>query len=190
MKSNFILASASPRRLELLRQIGIEPVVIPADIEEISDPTLSPEKIVMSNAYRKAEAAATQAAIDDIILGADTIVIANGQIFGKPRHDLEAHAMLNRLSGKKHSVYSGICLIKGEQIQIDYRCTDVFFTPLSQAEIENYVASGESADKAGAYGIQGIGGTFIERIEGDYYTVVGLPLVLLKEMLKKINVLT
>lgn len=179
-----VLASASPRRLELLQQIGIEPLVAPSPITEESDlASFQPAALVELNASRKAQAA-TPTFAQAIIIGADTVVIQDGRLFGKPADDAAATAMLHKLAGQWHTVYTGICLIDtaNNQTCCGNRATQVRFAALTAEQISAYVASGEPRDKAGAYGIQGLGGLFVEQIRGDYGTVVGLSLPLLREL--------
>ena len=179
---HIVLASASPRRLEILRQIGIEPELHPVEVEE--DNTLTTQRdeeaVVSANAALKAQAAA--AAYDDaIVIGADTIVSLDGVIFGKPVDRADAKRMLETLSGNTHKVYTGICLIdtKTHKTVGGASVCEVTFPKL---EIEEYLDSGEPFDKAGAYGIQGRGALLVDRIEGDYYTVVGLSVPLLRRL--------
>ena len=182
---HIVLASASPRRLEILRQIGIEPELHPVEVEE--DNTLTTQRdeeaVVSANAALKAQAAA--AAYDDaIVIGADTIVSLDGVIFGKPVDRADAKRMLETLSGTTHKVYTGICLIdtKTHKTVGGASVCEVTFPKLKEREIEEYLDSGEPFDKAGAYGIQGRGALLVDRIEGDYYTVVGLSVPLLRRL--------
>ena len=182
---HIVLASASPRRLEILRQIGIEPELHPVEVEE--DNTLTTQRdeaaVVSANAALKAQAAA--AAYDDaIVIGADTIVSLDGVIFGKPVDRADAKRMLETLSGNTHKVYTGICLIdtKTHKTVGGASVCEVTFPKLKEREIEEYLDSGEPFDKAGAYGIQGRGALLVDRIEGDYYTVVGLSVPLLRRL--------
>ena len=186
-----ILASASPRRLMLLRQIGIEPKVIAAEIREKSPrPGMPPAKLVMKNADLKALAVSKCIPQQDgLIIAADTVVALDDQILGKPRGPMEARNMLRSLSGRWHQVFSGLCLldgVTGKRI-CGYSTTKVHFVPLTEQEISAYVATGEPRDKAGAYGMQGQGGLFVDRIEGDYTTVVGMSLPLLRMMILKLE---
>lgn len=179
-----VLASASPRRLELLRQIGLEPLVRVQPAEETQDlAAYGPRALVELNARRKAEAARDVLA-DSIVIAADTVVICAEQLFGKPRDAAQAARMLARLSGGWHCVYTGLCLLDTANATLlcGSRATEVRFAPLTQEQIAAYVESGEPLDKAGAYGIQGLGGLFVEEIRGDYSTVVGLSLPLLREL--------
>ena len=181
MNQSLILASASPRRRELMAYTGLPFEVITADAEEIK--TGEPEALVMENARRKAQAVGRRHP-NSVVLGADTIVYQSGAVLGKPRDQEDARAMLRRLSGAWHTVYTGVCVIKpnGEQ---DVRCdaSRVKFVPLSEADIERYIASGEPMDKAGAYAVQGRAGMFVSRIEGSYSNVIGLPMHLVRDML-------
>lgn len=177
-----VLASASPRRLDLLRQIGIEPSLLPVNVDERQNLTehLPPHRLVMFNAELKAKAAVDLGG-EALIVAADTVVILDGELLGKPADEVEAAAMLRRLSGKKHQVYTGICVTDSANKchATGYNCTDVEILPLSEQMIDDYIATGEPMDKAGAYGIQGKGGLFVKQISGDYGTVVGLSLPLL-----------
>lgn len=184
----FILASASPRRLDLLRQVGVEPLLLPVDIPEQACPApgQSPAELVCANARAKARAAWQQVGAKPVlILGADTVVqAADGRLLGKPRNGAEAAAMLRLLSGGDHSVLTGQCLLdaaSGREL-CQAAETRVSFLPLAEAEIQAYVSGGEPLDKAGAYGMQGQAGLFVRSIHGDYSTVVGLSLPLLYQM--------
>lgn len=183
-----ILASASPRRRELLQLLGVEFEVRPSAIAEQQLPGESGEFFVARLAREKAEAvAATIPAIPPgtVILGCDTEVILDGLALGKPQSDDHAAEMLRRLAGRSHDVVTGICLIRAARSpQSDVVSTRVYFGPMSDAEIAAYVASGEPRDKAGAYAIQGRAARFIERIEGCYYNVMGLPLATLYRLLQ------
>jgi nucleoside triphosphate pyrophosphatase len=176
-----ILASQSPRRAEILRQAGIPFVVKPADVDESEHPGEAVEDYVKRVAQLKA--AAVQAAGEDIVLGADTVVVIGGDVLGKPRDQADAVRMLEKLAGREHQVITGICLRRGTELLYDRAVTRVWFTPLTSGEIEQYVASGEPMDKAGAYAIQGLASKFILRIEGSYTNVVGLPIELVTKYL-------
>jgi septum formation protein len=184
-----ILASRSPRREAILRQLGVPHVVQPADVEESSAAGLPPREQAMVAAARKAAAIARQIP-DGIVLGADTIVVVDGdQVLGKPRSPEEAAAMLTRLMGRTHLVTTGMALIDvatGAR-SLSWEDTRVTMREAAPAEIAAYVATGEPLDKAGAYGIQGQGAVFVERIEGCYYNVVGLPVFRLVSMLEDIR---
>lgn len=179
---SLVLASASPRRLELLRQIGIEPQVLPVQVEEIPRPHESPADYVRRVALDKALAAAERRP-EAPVLGADTEVVADGAVFGKPSDAEDCARMLRHLSGRVHRVLSAVALLwKGRRYQA-MSTTLVHFRPLGEAEIAAYWASGEPAGKAGGYAIQGRGAVFVRRIEGSYSGVVGLPLCETAELL-------
>lgn len=179
-----LLASASPRRAELLTAAGIRFTVHKVDVDEAPLPGEHPEQHVRRLALEKAAAAAT-ARPEAVVLGADTVVTIDGAILGKPRDDRDAAAMLRRLSGRDHEVFTGIALaVPGRPIAVDVACTRVWFSVLSPAEVEWYVRSGEPRDKAGAYAIQGLASRFVERIDGSYSNVVGLPVALVWRLLK------
>lgn len=185
-KCPLILASQSPRRLHLLKMLGWEFTVHISETEEHIPSETLPENIVQALAMQKAETVA--AFYDDaLILGADTIVVANGHVLGKPTSERHAFQMLNQLRNNTHTVYTGIALIhpKSHRNVTAFTHTDVTFGRMSDAEIHAYIATGSPMDKAGAYGIQDdAGALFISKIEGDYYNVVGLPLHLLYQTLK------
>lgn len=189
-----ILASASPRRLDLLRQAGVEPELFPVQVQERQElEGLSPETLVIYNATLKAQTAAeewqAQGGEPGLILGADTVVVQDGALFGKPADAAEAAAMLFTLSGATHSVFTGQCLIDSRTgaTVAAARETKVSFDKMSEEAIVAYVSSGEPLDKAGAYGMQGLGGLFVRSIEGDYSTVVGLSLPLLYQMVRQLE---
>lgn len=172
--SELILASASPRRRELLSLAGFDFEVITADVDEVLDPTLAPYELVMSLAFQKAQAVAENNP-NKTVIGADTVVVLDGKVLGKPHSEAEAVEMLRSLSDRTHEVYTGVCLINGEKIHKFYECTAVSFYPLEEELISGYVASGDCMDKAGSYGIQGKGCVLVKGIEGDYFNVVGFP---------------
>jgi septum formation protein len=184
----FVLASSSPRRVEILKKEGIDfEVIFPENIEE-KNISADPASHVQELSRKKAESVAEK--VDGShILGADTIVVLNGEILGKPRDSEEAFKMLRKLSGKEHKVYTGISLIDKDKSKIlsGYQLTKVKFNQLKDEEIKDYIETGEPLDKAGAYGIQGMGNFLVEKIEGDLDNVIGLPLKKLKELLKKIR---
>lgn len=176
-----ILASASPRRRELLGLLGKPFVIRCADIDETMDPKKAPFDEVAR--VSRLKALGVEAEEDDLVIAADTIVVCEGRVLGKPRSRREAEEMLRLLSGRDHQVMTGCTLRKGRQTRTFTEVTDLHFRPLSQREIEAYVATGEPMDKAGAYGIQGGAALFCQRLEGDYYNVMGLPVcALLQEM--------
>lgn len=180
-----ILASGSPRRKEILEQVGVVFSVMPSDVEEIITKEV-PEEIVMELSRQKAEDVyQKQGNKDVIVLGADTVVAHEGKILGKPKTKEEAKAMLRSLSGQKHSVYTGVTLIGKGGRETFYDETVVEFYPMNEEEISAYVESGEPMDKAGAYGIQGKAAAFIKGIEGDYYNVMGLPIAKVLRNLQK-----
>ena len=183
-----ILASGSPRRRQLLEQIGLTFVVRSSDVDESVSPGLTPAQVVESLSARKGEAVAAEAAPGDLVLSADTVVALDGAILGKPRDRAEAEAMLTALSGRTHQVYTGVTLLQDGRRLTEHEVTAVTFRPLSPGEIAAYVSTGEPMDKAGAYGIQGLGALLVERLEGDYFNVMGLPLCRLGEMLARFGV--
>lgn len=178
-----ILASQSPRRSELLQQAGISFVARPANVDETIFAGESPGAYVKRVAQEKATA--VEATPGDIVLGADTVVVIDGQILGKPRDAADAIRMLQVLSGREHTVLTGICLRRTTETILDVAETRVWFPPLTQSEIQQYVATGEPMDKAGAYAIQGLASKFVRRIEGSYTNVVGLPVELVYQYLHR-----
>ena len=181
-----ILASKSPRRKELLKQIGIPFVVVVSDAEEVSGNSWTPAALVVENAKRKARAVAEKYP-DSPVLGADTVVSSEGKIFGKPKDKDEARKMLTALSGKMHEVTTGLALINRNEIRTTNVTTKVFFDTMTKADIDAYIATEEPMDKAGAYALQGKAARFIEKIEGSYSNVVGLPLNALIQLGKGLN---
>ncbi|HLF14903.1 MAG TPA: Maf family protein [Bacteroidota bacterium] len=178
MSKRIILASGSPRRRHLLRQIGFSFTVDESDVPEDTDGHGSPSEIVLDLSRRKAAQVASRHP-DAYIIGADTIVVLDGAVLGKPSDAGDAGRMLRLLSGRTHEVYTGFCVIEkpGERSVSDYEVTKVTFRRLSEEEIDSYVRSGSPMDKAGAYGIQDdYGAIFVEKIEGCFYNVVGFPL--------------
>lgn len=170
----FIVASASPRRRELLSNVGFTFEVIPSDADESCEEKLSPEELVTELGRRKAESVFAENT-DAVVLGCDTIVEYEGNVLGKPESREEAKEMLRMLSGKKHNVHTGVCIMDSEKAVSFVNTVKVEFYELSGELIDSYVATGESDDKAGAYGIQGVGCVLVKGIEGDYFSVVGLP---------------
>ena len=177
-----ILASASPRRHELLDAAGIEHLVRPTDIHERRHPGEPPAQFVQRLAGEKAQAALRDPG--ETVLGADTIVCVDGEVFGKPVDDEDAARMLRQLSGREHWVYTGICILSSTVKITDLASTKVFFLPLTETEIQEYTRSGEPRDKAGAYAIQGRASRFVDSISGSYGNVVGLPVSLIYHYLK------
>lgn len=179
-----ILASASPRRRELLAFFGIPFVIRAADIDETMNPSLPPYDEVARLSREKALAVPRGG--DDVVVAADTIVVCDGRVLGKPHSPDEAKQMLRLLSGRAHQVMTGCTVLRGETIETFTEVTDLHFRPLSEGEILRYVASGEPMDKAGAYGIQGGAALFCTGLEGDYYNVMGLPVCRLSGVLKAV----
>ena len=172
---DIILASASPRRSELMTLAGFRFDVICADIDEIVPEKALPQEVVMSLALQKAQAVAKDHR-KSAVVGSDTVVVLDGKILGKPRSEKEAAEMLRSLSGRTHKVYTGVAIVCGEKVTSFFEETEVEFYPLTDQEILDYVATGEPMDKAGAYGIQGRGAVLVKRINGDYFNVMGLPI--------------
>ncbi|MBO5129314.1 MAG: septum formation inhibitor Maf [Oscillospiraceae bacterium] len=180
---NLILASASPRRKELMGLFHVPFVIRAADIDETMDPSLPPEREVARISSLKA--AATPREADDVVVAADTIVVCDGKVLGKPRTEDEAAAMLRSLSGRAHQVMTGVTVLRGDKAHTCTEITDIHFRELTEREILAYVATGEPMDKAGAYGIQGGAALFCTALEGDYYNVVGLPVCRLGQILRE-----
>jgi septum formation protein len=183
-----VLASASPRRQELLQQIGCGFRVVVSDAEELSGDGISPERLAVENARRKAEDVAAKEGSEVPVLGADTVVAVDEMILGKPKDGNDAVRMLRLLSGRQHFVYTGIALAYRGEIYEDVVRTEVWVDELSEKEIEAYIATGEPMDKAGAYAVQGIAAKFIPRIDGSFSNVVGLPLHAVKELARKAGI--
>ncbi len=183
-----VLASASPRRQELLRQIGCGFRVVVSDAEELSGDGISPERLAVENARRKAEDVAAKEGGYAPVLGADTVVAVDETILGKPKDEMDAVRMLRLLSGRQHFVYTGIALAYRGEVYGDVVRTEVWVDELSEKEIEAYIATGEPMDKAGAYAVQGIAAKFIPRIDGSFSNVVGLPLHAVKELARKAGI--
>jgi len=181
-----ILASASPRRIELLRMLGARFSVIPSGIEEETGEGALVADIVERNALAKASDVARRLG-RGLVVGADTVVVLDGKVFGKPADLDDARRMLGLLAGKTHSVYSGVAVVRAEDDRVEtaHAITDVKFRPLSLSQIDRYFKMIDPLDKAGAYAVQGAGGVIIEKIEGCYYNVVGLPLTVLDELLAR-----
>jgi septum formation protein len=178
-----VLASRSPRRAELLAAAGIEFTVRVADIDETPLAGEPPREYVLRVAEEKARA--VPASEGETVLAADTSVVLGDEIMGKPKDAADAARMLRALAGQRHDVITAICLKRGEHVVRDIASTAVWFAPLSEEEIADYVASGEPMDKAGAYGIQGMASRFVERIDGSYSNVVGLPVALTWQHLRE-----
>jgi len=182
---NLILASTSPRRSELLTLAGFQFTVRARPVEEVRRPGEDPRDYVMRLAREKAEASYRDP--DEIVLGADTTVVLDDRVLEKPHHAASAKAMLRALSCREHVVLTGICIKHGGGTIVDCESTRVSFLALDEREIEEYVASGEPMDKAGAYAIQGLASKFIDRIDGCYFNVMGLPLALFYKHWKALN---
>lgn len=185
------LASRSPRRAELLQQIGMDFIVLPSDIDESILPGEQASAYVVRLAHAKAIACQQYLMVSDLpsrpILAADTTVCVDDEILGKPETEAEAYAMLKLMSGRWHEVHTALALATGQDIATRLSTTRVEMAVLSEAEIKAYIASGEPFDKAGAYGIQGLAGVFIRRIEGSYSGVMGLPIYEIATLLKQVG---
>ena len=185
---DIILASKSPRRRALLEHMGVKDFrILTPDIDEHMDRELPPAELVRQISLEKAQAVAAQADPNAVIIAADTVVALDGVVLGKPADEEEAFRMLSLLSGNRHQVYTGLTVLRGEQVFSQWEETSVTFRPLTAEEIEAYIATGEPMDKAGAYGIQGYGALFIEGISGDYYNVMGLPVCRLGQILGQLG---
>ncbi|MGI6031505.1 MAG: Maf family protein [Eubacteriales bacterium] len=178
-----ILASQSPRRRELMERIAPGFRAESPEADERVEGEVTPAQAACEVARRKA--AAVAAGAEDVVIGADTIVVCDGKRLGKPVDGEDAFRTLRMLSGRMHSVITGLCVRQGRRERVCYQETRVWFYPLSEEEIRAYIATGEPMDKAGSYGIQGLGGLLVERIEGDYYNVVGLPAAKLLRILRE-----
>ncbi|MCM0648965.1 Maf-like protein [Clostridium swellfunianum] len=188
---NIVLASASERRQELLKRIlGNFDIIVSNFDEDTIKFSGDPEEYVKALAYAKANQVAEKMKSESLVIGSDTIVYQDGRILGKPKDYKDAYSMLKALSGSSHKVYSGIAVVNSASKKIITAavCTEVFFSELTEEQIKTYIESGEPMDKAGAYGIQGNGGVFVEKIHGCYYNVVGLPINRLYYVLKEMGV--
>lgn len=186
---HLVLASASPRRAEILRSVGWDFETLPVDIDETHTDGEDAVDYVERLSREKAEAAA-RCVPDGLVLGADTTVVVDQDVLGKPRDEDEARSMLRRLSGRWHAVLTGVTLIRGGEVRksvVAHETTRVLFAPMTDEEINWYVATGEPMDKAGAYAIQGRAALFIEKIEGEYWNIVGLPMRLVYNMTREIS---
>jgi len=180
-----VLASGSPRRKELLERLFTgELQILPAEGEEVPPVGAGPDEIVKVLSEAKAREVARKCGREDLVIAADTIVWLGGKLLGKPADEAEAARMLHALSGQDHEVYTGVTLIHGDTVLSEAEMTKVSFRNMTDREIEAYIRSGEPMDKAGAYGIQGLGSVFVRKIEGDFFNVMGLPVCRLGEMLK------
>ena len=183
-----VLASQSPRRRQLLGQMGLEFTTQSPEIDESAFHGRDAQDLVETLSREKARWVARQQTPDTLVIGADTVVVLDGAILGKPRDGAEAEAMLAALSGRDHQVFTGVTLCQGDRILTQAEETQVTFRPLTGQEIRQYVSTGEPMDKAGAYGIQGLGGLLVEGIRGDYFNVVGLPVCRLGRMLARFGI--
>ena len=184
---NLILASQSPRRKELLGLFHIPFTVQVSDADETMDPNLSAAEAVAMVSRRKAEAIPREA--DDVVIAADTIVVLGGEILGKPKDTADASRMLHLLSGRDHQVMTGMTVLRGNQCRTCTEITDIHFRDLTDREISAYIRTGEPMDKAGSYAIQGGAALFCEKLDGDYYNVVGLPVCRLGQILRRMAVI-
>lgn len=175
MHKPIILASASLRRKQLLEMLDLDFTVVVSQIEEVFDTKISIVDAICSLALQKAQDVAKQHK-DAIIIGADTMVVYDNHVLGKPKDAQEAKAMLTMLSGKKHQVISGVAILTAQETIVFHEVSDVYFYPLSEDMIDAYIATKEPMDKAGAYGIQAKGSIFVKEIKGDYFNIVGLPI--------------
>jgi septum formation protein len=187
MTVRIILASQSPRRRELLALIGIAHEVMPADLDESVLPNEAPTAHAERLARAKAEAIARRES-GAVVIGSDTIVVLDGDILGKPRDHADAAATLRRLSGRTHTVHTAVAVARNGRLVSGVESVEVTFRPLSNEQIETYIATGEPMDKAGAYGIQGYGAVIVERVHGDYFAVMGLALGMLVGLLEQVGV--
>ncbi len=179
-----ILASQSPRRKELLGLFGIPFQIRAADIDETMDPAAPAQQEVAR--VSRCKALATPRQPEDVVIAADTVVVCQGKVLGKPASAQEAKQMLRSLSGRDHQVMTGVTVLRGDREAVFTEITDLHFRELSEGEIDRYVASGEPMDKAGAYGIQGGAALFCQRLTGDYYNVMGLPVCRLGQVLRQL----
>lgn len=195
-QKKLILASSSPRRQELIRSLQLPYEIRVSDVNEDTEPGLTPQEIVEQLSSRKAGAVFEAYKVEQpegtegIIIGSDTIVVLDDAVLGKPKDKQDAFRMLKGLQGRRHQVFSGVACIDlatGKAL-VSHQVTFVYMKPLTDEQIERYIGTGEPMDKAGSYAIQGLGATIVERIEGDYFNVVGLPLSLLSSLLGDLGV--
>ena len=187
--AKIVLASGSPRRQELLQRMGLGPfeVVVP-QVEETYPDGLSPQEVVCHISREKSRAAAALCPPETIIITADTMVFLGDRRLGKPVDEKDALEMLTALAGRRHTVCTGVTVRQGDHILTRAQSTDVYFRPATQAELLAYIRTGEPMDKAGSYGVQGKGALLVERIDGDFFNVMGLPVLLLSQMLTEFGV--
>jgi len=183
-----VLASASPRREEILKRLNLKFTIVPSKIDEESFKIDDPVELVKTLAAEKAKSV-SELVEDAVVIAADTVVVYDDQILGKPGGKLEAKKMLKKLSSNQHQVITGLAVLNSQSGEryVDFNITDVKIKALSESEIDNYVETGEPLGKAGAYAIQGLGGLFVEEIRGSYYSVMGLPIHQLAQLLDKFN---
>lgn len=187
--AKLVLASASPRRQELLQRMGIQDfdVRVP-DTEENFPQGLSPREVVCYISREKSDAAAALCTDDEIVITADTMVFLDDRRLGKPKDEADALSMLTALQGRRHTVCTGVTVRQGSRILTEAESTEVCFRPATEEELRAYIATGEPMDKAGAYGIQGLGALLVEGIQGDFFNVMGLPILRLSRMLSTFGV--
>ena len=184
-----ILASQSPRRQELLTKMGVKSFrTVSLDVDESYGAGLSPEETVAFIARKKSDAAVQLVSPDDIVITADTMVFLDSDRLGKPKDEADALRMLTELSGRCHTVCTGVTVRRGQEVEVFTVTTAVYFRGCTQEELRAYIATGEPMDKAGAYGIQGLGSLFVEKIDGDFYNVMGLPIERLGRVLSRFGV--
>ncbi|WDC83862.1 Maf family protein [Caloramator sp. mosi_1] len=182
-----ILASSSPRRIEILKNLNLQFEVIPSDFKEEINLN-NPIELVKNFAYNKALDVKDKIKEEALIIAADTVVYKDGKVLGKPSDEEDAYNMLKLLSGSEHQVYTGVCVFYNNDYIVDYSCTNVYFKELSDYEIKKYISTTEPFGKAGAYAIQGFGSLFVEKIEGCYFNVVGLPINKLYDIINRMGI--
>ena len=187
--AKIVLCSASPRRQELLRRIGIQDFDIRVpEVEEAFPAGLTPRQTVEFISREKAQAARALCAPDEIFITADTLVVLDDQRLGKPHDEAEALRMLTALQGRHHTVCTGVTVCQGDRMETESEATEVVFRPATEAELLGYIRTGEPMDKAGAYGVQGKGALLVEKLNGDFFNVMGLPVLRLSRMLGRFGV--
>ena len=187
--SQIVLASGSPRRQELLNRIGITDFDIRVPQTDEHYPAgLTPAQVVEYISREKADAAVRLCTPEEIVITADTMVFLDDERLGKPRDEADALRMLTELQGRRHTVCTGVTVRRGDEILTESESTDVYFRPAAEAELRGYIRTGEPMDKAGAYGVQGLGALLVERLDGDFFNVMGLPVLRLSRMLERFGV--
>ncbi len=179
----YILASNSPRRKKLLEDAGVTFKIVSLNVDETVNEKMKPDKLVMVLAKRKAQAV-LDIQPDDIIIAADTVVVKDGEVLGKPKDEADAYRMLKLLDNDKHEVYTGVCILSKEKEVLFYTMSEVWMKNYNDLQIYDYIKTGEPMDKAGSYAIQGLGEQFVDHYNGDFFTIVGLPLKTLLQELK------